>query len=74
VLGLKHLYTFGKLAFFDCGGTRLFLEAADAPGQESVLHLCVGDINERYDALVTRGVEFTSPPHLILRHEDGVEE
>jgi catechol 2,3-dioxygenase-like lactoylglutathione lyase family enzyme len=22
VLGLKHLYTFGTLAFFDCGGTR----------------------------------------------------
>lgn len=23
-LGLPHLYTFGKLAFFDCGGTRLY--------------------------------------------------
>src|SRR6516225_6814344 len=22
-LGLRHLYTFGSLAFFDCGGTRL---------------------------------------------------
>jgi catechol 2,3-dioxygenase-like lactoylglutathione lyase family enzyme len=32
VLGLKHLYTFGKLSFFDCGGTRLFLEQADKPG------------------------------------------
>jgi DNA-binding CsgD family transcriptional regulator len=30
VLGLKHLYTFGKLAFFDCGGVRLFLE--EGPG------------------------------------------
>lgn len=27
VLGLPHLYTYGKLAFFDCGGTRLMLEA-----------------------------------------------
>jgi catechol 2,3-dioxygenase-like lactoylglutathione lyase family enzyme len=26
VLGLPHLYTYGKLAFFDCGGTRLMLE------------------------------------------------
>src|SRR5262245_9144346 len=25
VLGLRHLYTFGKLALFDCGGTRLYL-------------------------------------------------
>ena len=28
-LGLKHLYSFGSLAFFDCGGTRLYLSAAD---------------------------------------------
>src|SRR5688500_372209 len=27
VLGLKHLFTFGKLAFFDLGGTRLYLSA-----------------------------------------------
>jgi hypothetical protein len=25
VLGLKHLFTFGKLAFFDLNGTRLYL-------------------------------------------------
>jgi hypothetical protein len=25
VLGLPHLYTYGDLAFFDCGGVRLFL-------------------------------------------------
>ena len=27
VLGLRHLFTAGKLAFFDCGGTRLYLSA-----------------------------------------------
>jgi len=27
VLGLTHLFTFGQLAFFDCDGTRLFLDA-----------------------------------------------
>src|SRR4051794_10406378 len=26
VLGLAHLYTFGDMAFFDCGGTRLYLQ------------------------------------------------
>ena len=31
VLGLPHLFTFGNLAFFDCGGTRLFLEAEGGP-------------------------------------------
>jgi catechol 2,3-dioxygenase-like lactoylglutathione lyase family enzyme len=29
-LGLPHLYTFGKLAFFDCDGTRLMLRQAKA--------------------------------------------
>ena len=32
VVGLPHLYTFGDLAFFDCGGTRLFLSVQDAGG------------------------------------------
>jgi len=36
-LGLAHLYTYGKLSFFDCGGTRLFLEETDEPSAESVL-------------------------------------
>ena len=30
-LGLTHLYTFGTLAFFDCGGTRLYLSAQAKP-------------------------------------------
>ena len=30
-LGLPHLYTFGSLAFFDCGGTRLMLSAQEKP-------------------------------------------
>jgi catechol 2,3-dioxygenase-like lactoylglutathione lyase family enzyme len=38
VLGLPHLYTFGKLAFFDCGGTRLYLSAEQPPGPESILY------------------------------------
>ena len=37
VLGLSHLYTFGTLAFFDCGGTRLMLsqERVAPPGSPS---------------------------------------
>ncbi|HEV8246300.1 MAG TPA: LuxR C-terminal-related transcriptional regulator, partial [Polyangiaceae bacterium] len=74
MLGLKHLYTFGKLAFFDCGGTRLFLEQDPEPRSESVLYLRVPDINSAYDELRQRGLEFTSAPHLIHRHGDGMEE
>jgi DNA-binding CsgD family transcriptional regulator/catechol 2,3-dioxygenase-like lactoylglutathione lyase family enzyme len=73
-LGLTHLYTYGKLSFFDCGGTRLFLEEHDEPSSESVLYLRVPDINAVYDELQKRGIVFTSAPHLIHRHDDGMEE
>jgi catechol 2,3-dioxygenase-like lactoylglutathione lyase family enzyme len=73
-LGLKHLYTFGKLSFFDCGGTRLFLEENSEPSSESVLYLRVPDIDVAYMELQARGISFASPPHLIHRHDDGMEE
>ncbi|MEV6647573.1 VOC family protein [Amycolatopsis sp. NPDC051371] len=74
VLGLEHLYTFGDLAFFDCDGVRLFLTAGEPTGTESVLYFSVPDINAAYDALRSRGVELLGAPHLIFRHESGVEE
>ena len=75
VLGLKHLFTFGKLAFFDLGGTRLYLSAEGAePQPESTLYLRVDDIAAAYAELGARGVEFKGAPHLIHRHPDGTEE
>lgn len=74
VLGLPHLYTFGKLAFFDCGGTRLFLSEQADCGPESILYLRVSSIQSAYDQLQARGVEFTGAPHMIHRHADGTEE
>jgi DNA-binding CsgD family transcriptional regulator/catechol 2,3-dioxygenase-like lactoylglutathione lyase family enzyme len=75
VLGLPHLYTFGDLAFFDCGGTRLFLSANDGPtGDPSILYFQVDDIQTAYDELRGRGVEFENAPHLIHKHDNGVEE
>ena len=50
-LGLPHLYTFGSSAFFDCGGTRLYLTAQEKPGPESILYLRVGDIRAAYEQL-----------------------
>ena len=76
VLGLPHLYTFGDLAFFDCGGTRLYLQrVADEewrPG--SVLYLRVHGLDARHRALLDRGVPFSGAPHLVHKHDDGVEE
>ncbi|HKJ16069.1 MAG TPA: VOC family protein [Xanthomonadales bacterium] len=75
VLGLDHLYTFGDLAFFDCGGTRLMLsQAEDSPGDESLVYLRVADINATHQRLSEHGVEFISAPHMIHKHDDGVEE
>jgi DNA-binding CsgD family transcriptional regulator/predicted enzyme related to lactoylglutathione lyase len=75
VLGIPHLYTFGKLAFFDCGGTRLMLtEASPVAPSESILYLRVADIAAAHDGLRSRGVEFINAPHLVHQHADGTEE
>jgi catechol 2,3-dioxygenase-like lactoylglutathione lyase family enzyme len=74
VLGLRHLYTFGSLAFFDCDGVRLFLSQGDAGAAGSILYFRVADIRSAHEALAARGVEFLSAPHMIHRHGDGAEE
>ncbi len=73
VLGLPHLYSFGDLAFFDCGGTRLMLSPGVVEGQ-SMLYFRVADIHATMQALAGRGVEVISAPHMIHLHEDGTEE
>jgi DNA-binding CsgD family transcriptional regulator/predicted enzyme related to lactoylglutathione lyase len=79
ILGLPHLFTYGKLAFFDCDGTRLFLEersGIEMPGlkNDSVLYFRVPDINAAASELESRGVKFVSAPHMIFKHPDGMEE
>ena len=75
VLGLAHLYSFGDLAFFDCGGVRLFLSQSEqASDGESILYFRVDDIRLSHAALESAGVEFLNAPHLVHRHEDGTEE
>lgn len=75
VLGLKQLYSFGNLAFFDCDGIRLFLsEAEQSGGAESIVYFNVTDIRSAHADLVEKGVEFLGAPHMIHRHSDGTEE
>ena len=75
VLGLKHLFTAGTLAFFDCGGTRLMLsQAEDEPAPESILYFRVDSIDAAHRELTDRGASFTHPPHRIHVHDDGTEE
>jgi catechol 2,3-dioxygenase-like lactoylglutathione lyase family enzyme len=76
VLGLKHLYTYGDLAFFECGGVRLMLSAVEESGPPSVgvIYFKVPDIHRAHADLAARGAVFRGEPHLIHRHEDGTEE
>jgi DNA-binding CsgD family transcriptional regulator/catechol 2,3-dioxygenase-like lactoylglutathione lyase family enzyme len=74
VLGLKHLYSFGDLAFFDCGGMRLFLSQGEGGEGDSILYFRVPDIRSAHAGLAAKGIEFLQAPHMIHRHEDGTEE
>src|SRR5262245_30292429 len=75
-LGLRHLYTFGDLAFFDLDGTRLYLHRKDdadwQPG--SILYFRVDDNRAAWEELGRRGVELLEDPHVIFVRQDGVEE
>ena len=77
VLGLKHLYTFGNLAFFDCGGVRLFLSEGDGKPSESLLYFRVPDVRSAHTELAARRHHCSFvpmlPPHDPLKHADGTE-
>jgi len=74
VLHMTHLYTFGDLCFFDCGGVRLMLSKDDSGSSASLLYFRVDDIHGACASLQARGVEFINAPHMIHRHADGTEE
>lgn len=73
VLGLRKLYRFGDLSFFDCAGVRLMLEKSDATAdiaRSSVIYLRCADIAFAVGELQQRGVTFDSLPHLIAKMDD----
>lgn len=67
VLGLRHLFTFGDLLFFDADGVRIYLHRKDEadwqPG--SILYFLCDDIQAASDELARRGVRFTGGPELV---------
>ncbi|HXU22535.1 MAG TPA: VOC family protein [Tepidiformaceae bacterium] len=75
IVRLPHLFTAGQLAFFDCAGTRLMLDALpEAQGHgSSALYFDVPDIDAAHAELTARGAEFAGAPHMINRAEDGTE-
>lgn len=72
-LGMKFLYEFPGLAFFDCGGVRLMFSRAEKPEFDhaaSLIYYRVGDINEAARALEERGVALEHEPRIIAKMPD----
>jgi methylmalonyl-CoA/ethylmalonyl-CoA epimerase len=73
VLGLKKLYRFGDLAFFDCAGVRLLLDKVGNPADlvpRGCIYFRCADIALAVAELAKRGLTFVSPPHLIAKMDD----
>jgi len=69
-LGMKFLFEFPGMAFFDCGGVRLYLARAEKPDLgTSILYYRVADIGSATSGLEARGVTFLQQPAKV--HEDA---
>ena len=71
-LGMALLFQVPNMAFFDCGGVRLMLGLPEKPGEifSSVIYYRVDQIQQAYEVLSSRGVEFEAKPHLIAKMPD----
>ena len=73
VLKLKHLSSFTRLSFFDCGGVRLMLNIPETPELDhpsSIIYFKVAEIRASYEELRGRGVYFEAAPNMVARMED----
>jgi methylmalonyl-CoA/ethylmalonyl-CoA epimerase len=71
VIGLRKLFRFGDLSFFDCAGVRLLLDKATGDIHPSgCLYFRCADIALVVAELEKRGASFQSKPHLIARMDD----
>jgi len=70
VLKLKHLFSAGNMAFFDCGGTRILVGTENATPQKTHLYFEVADIHAAHDAMEQRGAVFEERPHMVAKLPD----
>jgi methylmalonyl-CoA/ethylmalonyl-CoA epimerase len=73
VIGLRKLYRFGDLSFFDCAGVRLFLDKVKEPDKfrpQGCIYFRCADIVLTVAELEKRGVRFTLRPRLIAKMDD----
>jgi len=72
-LGLRMLYEFPGLAFFDCGGVRLMLTKPETPELDhpsSIIYYRVADIHQASRAIADKGVQIENEPRVIARMPD----
>ena len=72
-LGMRMLYEFPGLAFFDCGGVRLMLSKAEKPEFDhpaSIIYYRVTDIQQTARTLKERGVALEHEPSIIAKMPD----
>jgi methylmalonyl-CoA/ethylmalonyl-CoA epimerase len=72
-LGLRKLFRFGGLLFFDCAGVRVLVEKSGVEPfkpESSLLYFRSPDLRVTYPELKKRGVQFTDAPHLIAPMPD----
>ena len=62
------------MAFFNCGGIRLYLGKPETEEFRSrpLLYYRVDSVQTAHDTLADRGVEFSSPPHVVHK-TDAIE-
>jgi len=73
ILGMRFLFAYPGLAFFDCDGVRLMLSKAEKPEFDhpsSVLYFRVPDIQAAYQGLRARQVKLEDEPHIVARMPD----
>ncbi len=73
VLELPLLFTVPGMAFFDCGGVRLMLGAAESGGHQhpaSIIYYVVDDIHHGAALLTSRGARAERAPHLVASMPD----
>ncbi|MFW6174982.1 MAG: VOC family protein [Chloroflexota bacterium] len=73
VLGVRLLFEVPgqQMAFFDCGGIRLYLGVPESPDFRSspLIYYRTPSAREAHATLERRGVKFLSEPHIV--HSDG---
>lgn len=74
VLGLRKLYRYGDLSFFDCAGVRLMLSPPEGgtavEGGQGAIYFRVADLSLAVRDLKAKGIELVSEPHLTAPMPD----